>query len=573
MSIYKLVWLFALFLLYSGVVAAQTPQMAITGADEQLSANIRSHVTLPGEACDAPAAGLSRLLPTIRQRVVRAGRALGYYRMRHNVRFDTTESCWILLIDLTPGDRVEIADINISIQNDEVMFSSLLTNLPLASGEYLNQANYERIKTDLSALAVEQGFFDARFDNSQLRLDLEGNTVDIEIDFRPGERYRIGDIEIPELESLSPSFIAGFMETNPDEFYASSALLEMRNSLNNSLYFSEVTVTPALNRAQDNRIPIELGLQMKPRQVYSVGAGVTTDIGPRLRLNYEDRYLTREGHSLVSKAAASPIQQDIDIRYRIPLRKPASESLVFSGGLLSENTDNFDNDTSKLAATYNFINRFGWRQNYSLNYQHDDYQINDQHEVSDLLMPGTSLNRTKANDALYPTEGWRVFAQIRGASNSLLAPETFIQLNMAGKYITALGPGRVLLKGEVGSSLVDDVADLPVSIQYFSGGDQSVRGYKYQSLGPLNEDGEVTGGKHLLSAGIEYDFSIRPDWKMAVFVDAGNSFNSFSDYDLKKSAGIGLRWLSPIGPIRVDFASALDDDNKLRLHITMGPDL
>ena len=129
------------------------------------------------------------------------------------------------------------------------------------------------------------------------------------------------------------------------------------------------------------------------------------------------------------------------------------------------------------------------------------------------------------------------------------------------------------MKGELGSSLVNQLGDLPVSIRYFGGGDQSVRGYEYQSLGPLNELGEVIGGKHLLSGGVEFDFPIRANWKMAVFMDAGNAFDSFSDYQLKKAAGIGLRWLSPVGPIRLDFASALDDDNKFRIHITMGPDL
>ena len=77
----------------------------------------------------------------------------------------------------------------------------------------------------------------------------------------------------------------------------------------------------------------------------------------------------------------------------------------------------------------------------------------------------------------------------------------------------------------------------------------------------------------MLAASIEYDFAVLEDWKLAVFVDAGNAFNEFKDYELKKSVGIGIRWLSPIGPIRADLASALDDGNRLRLHITMGADL
>ena len=190
-----------------------------------------------------------------------------------------------------------------------------------------------------------------------------------------------------------------------------------------------------------------------------------------------------------------------------------------------------------------------------------------------MLIPGISFTRTQADDTLYPTRGWKLFAEISGAHTALVSTETFLQLNVVGKIIQPLGPGRVLVKMEAGSTLVDNVLDLPVSLQFFTGGDQSVRGYKYQSLGPINSDGELTGGKHLLTAGVEYDFNILPNWKLAVFADAGNSFNNTAEADFKKSAGLGVRWMSPIGPIRLDLARALDDEGSFRIHITMGPDL
>lgn len=552
---------------------AQTSQLLVSGADEQLLENVKAHVTVPSLPCDVQNSRLSRQLPGIRQQVVRAGRALGYYQLRHEIRFVIAGNCWNLHVDLTPGEPVQMVDINVEVQNFEELFSNVLTKLPMEIGDQLNQANYERIKTDLSARAIEKGFFEARFEKSLLLLDLQRNTADVAINFNPGERYRIGAIKVPALEYLSPEFISRYIELSAGDYYSSEALLELRNSLNDSLYFSEVSVAPVLNQAEQNHIPVSVGLKLRPQQSYSAGAGLTTDIGPRLRADYENRYMTRQGHSIEANLGASVVRKNLDVRYRIPWSKPATESVTFSGGFLSESTDSFDSETSKLATAYNFVNRFDWRQSYFVDYQHDDYRLNRESEISDLLMAGISFNRTNADDALYPSRGWRVFAQLRTASKDLLSPETFLQINLAGKLITTLGPGRLLLKGEFGSSDVDDISNLPVSIQHFAGGDQSVRGYKYQSLGPLNENGEITGGKHLLSAGIEYDFSIRPNWKLALFVDGGNAFNSFSDYDLKTSAGVGVRWLSPIGPIRVDLASARDDDNKLRLHITMGPDL
>src|SRR5690606_5818061 len=114
--------------------------------------------------------------------------------------------------------------------------------------------------------------------------------------------------------------------------------------------------------------------------------------------------------------------------------------------------------------------------------------------------------------------------------------------------------------------------ELPASIRYFAGGDRSIRGYKYRELGPLNEEGEVIGGKHMAQTGLEVDFPVRNSWRMAMFYDVGNAFADFDNVDWKHTVGLGLRWMSPIGPVRVDLAHPLDDGG-VRLHITMGPDL
>ena len=110
-------------------------------------------------------------------------------------------------------------------------------------------------------------------------------------------------------------------------------------------------------------------------------------------------------------------------------------------------------------------------------------------------------------------------------------------------------------------------------MRFFTGGDTSVRGYQYGELGATNDLDEVVGGKHMLVGSVEYDMRVTGNWYAAVFVDSGNSFGDFTDMKLQQSVGLGVRWLSPIGPIRVDVAKALSENGGFRLHITMGPDL
>ena len=574
-------WLYVGLLLLPLLVAqpaagqdTETAALQVFGAPPDLERNIRALVSLPSQSCETQPRALTRFLPGIGQQIERASRALGYYHLTHTTQFIPGDNCWALQISVDAGTAVLVESVNVDLTSDVELFDDTLGNLSLQPGDQLNHGLYERIKSDLSARAVELGFMSARFVESQLALDLQRNTASVNVTFQPGDRYRFGAVQIEPVPALSEEFIRRYIAFSADSYYSTSALIDLRNSLSDSFYFRNVTVNPALDQVVDQRIPVRVGLQLRPRRVYSAGIGVTTDIGPRVRLDFEDRYLNTHGHRFELRSGASPVQQSIDLSYAVPWTNPATERLTYSGGYLHEDNDTYILNTTKLGVTYTFINRSGWRQNYFINYQHDVSELVDSdQEVSDMLIPGISLARTRADDALYPSRGWFLFAELRGASDAVMSTESFVQLNLRGKYIHSVGPGRVLVKFEAGTTVTDAIENLPASIQYFTGGDQSVRGYKYQSLGPISEEEVLTGGKHLLVGGIEYDFNILPNWKLAIFADAGNAFLDFDDYDLKRSAGIGVRWLSPLGPIRVDLAKALDDDHNLRLHLTMGPDL
>jgi len=560
-------------LMLPGTISAQSLEVKLVGADRRLEENILAHVSFSEFRCDMGMRRLNRQLPAIQEQVIRAGRALGYYQLNHQIEFAQADACWELIIEVEPGEPVTIGSVNLDIASNNDLFSSLLDELSVVEGDQLNQSSYEQLKSSLSAQAIENGFFDARFNRSQLLLDLQRNLASVEIDFDPGPRYRFSAVQVEEIDVLSVDFIQRYINFEPGEFYSSEKLVELRNALNDSQYFSNVSVTPLLDQAAGNAVPLRVSLDPRPRRAYTAGVGVTTDIGPRVRLDYADRYRNPAGHSFFIQSAVSPVQQLLDFNYTLPMRDPTTESLRFSAGFFAEDNDTFESVSGKLGANYSYVNRFDWVQNIFLNYLHEEFSIAEEDEVADLLIPGVNISRTQADDALYPERGWYLFAQARGASTSMISTETFLQFQLTGKWLRKMGPGRLILKFDAGTTIVDDGRELPVSLRFFAGGDQSVRGYKYQSLGPVDELEEVIGGKHLLSAGIEYDFNILPDWKLAVFLDAGNSFTDFDDYDLAKGAGIGVRWLSPIGPVRVDLASALDNDNKLRLHVTMGPDI
>ncbi len=179
-------------------------------------------------------------------------------------------------------------------------------------------------------------------------------------------------------------------------------------------------------------------------------------------------------------------------------------------------------------------------------------------------------------DDLYPQEGYYVFADLRGAAEAVLSDTSFTRIHFKGRYLFGFGENvRIDTRLELGGAWVDDFSVYPASLRYFAGGDDSVRGYTYQALGPVDDTGVVVGGKQVLTTSVEYDHRLAESWVAAIFVDAGNAFNDSLD-KIFVGAGAGLRWLAPFGSVRVDVAWPVSEDygiGDLKVHVGFGATL
>src|SRR5690606_24549183 len=160
-----------------------------------------------------------------------------------------------------------------------------------------------------------------------------------------------------------------------------------------------------------------------------------TDAGPRVRFAYEDRYINRQGHRLNADLAVSAVQQEPNVSYIIPLRDPAFESLRFSSGFLGEETDAYSSETFRLGATYRSRVWGEWLQNIFINFQSERFEIADESARTNSTIPGINWARTRADDPIFPTRGWRLFGQISGSSEHLLSSISFVQLYGSAKLI------------------------------------------------------------------------------------------------------------------------------------------
>ena len=194
--------------------------------------------------------------------------------------------------------------------------------------------------------------------------------------------------------------------------------------------------------------------------------------------------------------------------------------------------------------------------------------------IVDLLIPGVSWSRTWGQEFINALNGIRLDIGVRGASEAIASDTDFVQTRGNVKFIVSFSQrNRLLVRATAGATDTPDFSLIPSSIRFFAGGSHSVRGYAYESLGPEDENGDVVGGRYLFTNSIEFEHYFDDHWGGAVFLDTGNAFNNLGD-PLEQGAGFGVRWKSPIGPVRIDLANAISTSDKdWRLHVTIGPDL
>lgn len=574
-SVEKPLLLFVILLFSTHVLANENRvRVEITGVEPALEANISAHLSFSDEICPLSDRRFALLRRRMDEEIIQAGQALGYYHMKINKRLIPSNNCWVVRVDIKPDLPIIVQQVQITLSPEpsgKSPFKRLLANLPVKPGDQLNHAQYELIKSRLLSIAAESGYFDAVFERTELLIHQESRSANIFIHYNIGSRYRFGALNIDQT-ILDTRFVRRYFSFKEGDFYSSDALAASQRALNNSAYFANVTFESKIDMRDNEQIPIMVTLHARKQFAYSLGIGAATDTGPRLKFAFENRYASLLGHQFSSQLNLGPIRSEITTDYLIPYGNPEKEQIRLSSAYVHEDTRTALSDTYNIGVGYSLLYQNNWLQTYSLSFQREDFILANEKNRSDLLIPGISWLKSKADHPVYPLRGWRLFAQLRGSFESFGSDVSFTQFYYRAKYIRKLGPGRFLSRLEAGSSNVSDFHQLPASVRFFAGGDNSVRGYDYHQLGPRDDNNNVIGGSHLFVWGLEYDYRFLNDWAVAAFYDQGNAFNG-RDTDFMRGAGLGLRWLSPIGPIRFDIASAIDNDYAIRFHLSMGPDL
>lgn len=509
--------------------------------------------------------------------VQQALQPFGYYNVAVEAELEERSAGkWRATYLVTPGVRSRWCEVAVSAEaaeGSETLIAGLQKSSVPEQGSVVDHQAYATHKRRWVTQLFEAGFLDARFSTSLFTVDQQRNCVALNWVFDSGPRYLFGSIDI-EQSILKDSLVSRYHNIKRGSPFSTDALIDLQLNLNNSNYFETVSLDIDRDSATDLQVPVVVRTTPRKRRRYNAGIGFGTDTGPRVTAGIESRRVNKRGHRYRVNSRASTIESSLQFEYDIPIKDVAKDRWTFYS--VVERSDIGDAETTQYSLGAAREDDWGlFRRRVFLNAEQSSFEFGDEpSRNATLVYPGLTLSIDRLDNPQFVRRGFSVSGTVLGGADALGSSTDFASLSLSGRAILPLGRrGRLL--GAIDARAVEaaEFRALPPSQRFFLGGDRSVRGYAFQSISPENSAGDDIGGSRSLNFSLEVDYQLGGSWGIAAFADAGDVSNSFPS-DFSKGAGLGVRYRSPVGMIRVDLAHPFDDpDTNLRVHLSIGPDL
>jgi len=565
----------------SAIAAAQEPaglEVVVTGLDAPLLDNVLARLSLSRQR-DNPQlteAMVRRLFTIAPGEIAAAIEPYGYYSPAVEQQLSREETGWKATFHVVPGEPVRITEVDIKLAGagrDEKVLLQAVDDFPLRTGDVLDHRLYEQGKKKLTAAALAEGYREVAFSSHRIEVHPGHRSAVIRLELDTGPRFLFGPT-IFAADFLSHNFLSRILPYREGDPFSPRALVELRQSLFGSDYFSQVDVRPGDVPEGSVSVPVIITLSPKDRNLYGLGIGYGTDTGVRGLLEWTNRRINRYGHQFNLRFQPSERRSQFGGVYTIPIRDPRKDRLTLLAKWEKEDFETTETEQRKVSVAYDHIRRAGEYSAY-LSYLDEDYDTGLESGHAILLTPGVRTTWRLADDRLRTQRGVRVTLDLTGASEELISDSSFVQASISSKAIFAFSDQwRIIGQAQLGGTLVDSVFDLPPSLRFYAGGDQSVRGYAYKSIGPADALGNILGGRYLVTYSVELERKLFGSWSGALFFDSGDAPDSMDDLAMKNGAGVGLRWNAPFGQVRLDVAKPVSEGSESwRIHFNVGADL
>lgn len=570
MRYYRLLIFIFSILFHTGTVAKAS--FDVKGVNEQAEANIK--IFLKGIKQPSNIQNLS-FLNQVQESTNKALIALGYYNAVITADVKTKKKNNVI-VQIVPGPRTRIVELDLQLKgegNNDPAFSKLINEFAIHQDDYLNHGKYTEAKNSLLNLSRQRGYFDAKYEKSTVDVTAKANSATVHLWFDTGVRYQFGELtfttDVPadkEIEALQT-----FKVGDPFEY---KILREFNADLHKTGYFKSITIVPEIKVKSDLKVPLTVVAIMRPQDSFNIGLGYSTDQEIRSRFRWTRPWVNDYGHSIEANIIISAEQQESNFTYKMPVEDAIYNYTTVQLGY--KNIDQNDTDTEQYIIAYSSHWKLDsdWLLTTFIKYDYE-FGVQGQQDYSKRsIIPGISFSKSRQRGGINPYWGDKKLFSLEFSDEAWLSDDDFIKAYGQYKLLRSINKvHQFFINTEFGAIYTDSIKDVPSSMRFFTGGDQTIRGYEYESIAPKDDDGYLVGGQYLAVGSLEYRYPIADNWKVALFADAGNA-NDKINVDVSTSIGVGVVWASPVGPIRLYTAKPFNDDkDNTFIHLMIGPEL
>lgn len=498
----------------------------------------------------------------------------GYFSPKISASIEQQNEITIAKFTVNPGNPAIISKVEINFTNeiaqqpesDTPSITTLRKDWLLQKGATFTQDAWTRAKRNLLASLIVDRYPAATIDDSRAEVNSDTQSVALFVKINSGPAYRFGATSIEGLQRYPTSIVENLNPIKEGRFYNQSNLLTFQSRLLQSGYFRNVEVIANTRTDNPANTPVTVKVEENQSITVGTGAGYSTNTGARTQLTVDDRNLFNRGWRFSSSLKLEQKAQSLNGLIRLPVSAKGYRDSINAG---IDKTSIEGQDLTDIKAGVN--RSWGPRKreqtigaNYLISKQSLDGAASSNISVATLSY-GITLRRV--DNELSPTRGYLLNTQFSVAPLDALSEGEFLQSYIKGQgYYPITAKTQLILRGELG--IVTGKNSAPAAFLFRTGGDQSVRGYAYQSLG-VTEGDAIVGGRYLATGSVEVIQWLTNQWGVALFTDFGNAANTIEELSPVYGYGLGARWKSPIGPLGADIAYGEANDD-YRLHFSLG---
>ena len=499
----------------------------------------------------------------------------GYFSPRVEPSLEQTKDGSLARFVVEPGEPARVTQIDLTISGPVTQdpkgnqrIERARRAFRIKEGDVFRQPEWNAAKERVVGSLARNVYATAHIESSRAQIDPTANSATLQLDVASGPPVTFGELKVTGLQRYGANVVANLNPIQPGTPYDAEAVLKFQRRLLASGHFASAVVSAEANPRAPSNTPVTVTLVEAPSQRVEFGIGYSTDRGVRAQIDYSDKNLFDRAWRLSSNLYVDRLSQQVTAGIELPRREDgwryAVEGKFKNEDIQGQRITNWSITGARLYTVEEYESAL------SLQFLTERSSLEDgTRDDRDALFLGQSWTWNGLDDLLNPRKGYLAKLQVGGATKALLSTEDFGRVYGKANYLWPFNQRWSLgLRAEAGLVVADSRAGIPSAYVFRTGGDTTIRGYAFESLG-VPEGDAIVGGRYLLLGSVELTRWITRDWGAAVFYDTGNAFDDLHEFDPVAGYGAGVRWRSPIGSLSLDLAYG-EDTRRWRVHFSAG---